>query len=474
MKILLINPPIFSRIDPSLPEVLLEKEDPMPPLGLMYLASYIRENTEYQIEILDCQIEKYNHEDLKNKIQEIKPDIVGITTMTFTLLDVIKTLKSVKEINNNIKTVLGGPHVHIYPEETINLPNVDYLVLDEGEKPFKELLENLNHLENLEKIKGLVFKRNGKTINTGAPEQIENLDLLPFPARDLVPYKKYESMLATKSPVTTMFTSRGCPYKCLFCDRPHLGKNFRARSAKSVVDEMEQCEKMGIKEIFIYDDTFAVDKQRVLNICSEINKKKLNIVWDVRTRVNTVDEEILKALKSAGCQRIHYGVEAGTTKILTVLRKGITLEMAKKAFKLTKKVGIQTLAYFMIGSPTETREDILQTIKFMKKLNPDYAHITITTPYPATDLYRMGLEQKVLPYDYWQEFAKNPNPDFKPMFWEKDLSKEELFNLMTKAYRSFYIRPSYVFKKIIQLKSFSELIRKTKAAIKMIKISWGK
>lgn len=474
MKILLINPPIFSRIDPSLPEILLEKEDPMPPLGLMYLASYIRKNTNYQIEILDCQIEKYDHADLKNKIREIKPDVIGITTMTFTLLDVIKALKTIKEIDNNVKTVLGGPHVHIYPEETINLQNVDYLVLDEGEKPFKELLDNLNHPENLEKTRGLVFKKDGKIINTGPPEQIENLDLLPFPARDLVPYKKYESMLATKSPVTTMFTSRGCPYKCLFCDRPHLGKNFRARSAKSVVDEIEECLKMGIKEIFIYDDTFGADRKRVLDICSEIKRRNLDIVWDIRTRVNTVDEEVLEALKSAGCQRIHYGVEAGTTKILTVLKKGITLEMAEKAFKLTKKIGIQTLAYFMIGSPTETREDILQTIKFMKKLNPDYAHITITTPYPATDLYRMGLEQKVLPYDYWREFAKNPNPDFRPMFWEKELSKEELFSLMTRAYRSFYIRPGYVFKKIIQLKSFNELIRKTKAALKMIKISWGK
>lgn len=468
MKILLINPPIFNRIDPSLPEILLEKEDPMPPLGLMYLASYIRKNANYQIEILDCQIEKYDYTDLGNKIQETKPNVVGITTMTFTLLDVVETAKTIKKINPNIKTVLGGPHIHIYPEETINLPNIDYLVLDEGEKAFKELLDNLNHPENLEKIKGLVFKKNGKIINTGPPERIENLDSLPFPARDLVPYKKYESMLATKSSVTTMFTSRGCPYKCLFCDRPHLGKNFRARSAKSVVDEMEECLKMGIKEIFIYDDTFGVDRQRVLDICSEIKKRNLDIVWDIRTRVNTVDEEVLKALKTAGCQRIHYGVEAGTTKILTVLRKGITLEMAEKALKLTKKIGIQTLAYFMIGSPTETKEDILQTIKFMKKLNPDYAHITITTPYPATDLYRMGLEQKVLPYDYWREFAKNPNPDFRPMFWEKELSKKELFSLMKKAYRSFYSRPSYILKKLIQIRSFEEFKNKFRAGINIL------
>lgn len=468
MKVLLINPPIFSRIDPSLPEILLEKEDPMPPLGLMYLASYIRKNTDYEIEILDCQIEKYDYNDLKKKIKEIKPNIVGITTMTFTLLDVLRTANIIKEIDPNIKIVLGGPHIHIYPEETINLPNIDYLALDEGEKPFKELLNNLNHSENLEKIKGLVFKKNEKIINTGLPEKIENLNSLPFPARDLIPYKKYESMLATKSPVTTMFTSRGCPYKCLFCDRPHLGKNFRARSANSVVDEMKECLEMGIKEIFIYDDTFGIDRQRVLNICSEIIKRNLDIAWDIRTRVNTVDEEMLKALKKAGCQRIHYGVEAGTQKILNVLRKGITLEMAETAFKLTRKAGIQTLAYFMIGSPTETKEDILKTIKFMKKLNPDYVHITITTPYPATDLYRMGLEQRILPYDYWKKFAENPDANFRPLFWEKELSKEELFALMKKAYRSFYMRPGYIFKKLIQIKSWQEFKNKFKAGINVL------
>ncbi len=468
MKILLIQPPSTKVLDTSLPEILIEKEDPMPPLGLMYLASYLEKNTSHDVKILDCRIENVGYTELKEKIA--KPDIVGITTMTFTILDVIKTIKTIKEINPKIKIVLGGPHVHIYPEETIKISGVDYCVLGEGEAPFKDLLDNIDNTEKLYNIRGIVFKDKDRVVNTGPRETIQDLDSLPFPARHLIPYKKYGSVLAKRFPVTTMFTSRGCPYKCLFCDRPHLGKNFRFRSAKNVVDEIQECEKAGIKEIFIYDDTFGADKQRVLDICNEIIKRGIKMVWDVRTRVNTVDQEILGALKKAGCQRIHYGVEAGTQKILDVLRKGITLEMAEKAFKLTKKAGIEALAYFMIGSPTETKKDVIQTIKFMKKLNPDYAHITITTPYPATDLYKMGLEQKVLSYDYWKEFAQNPTSDFRPCLWEKELPKEELFFLLKKAYRSFYFRPLYIFKRVLQVKSRRELLTKAKTAFNMLKI----
>lgn len=470
MKILLVNPPISKIIDPSLPAILLEEEDSMPPLGLMYLAAYLQKYSHHDVEILDCQIEKINQSQLKERILLLKPDVVGITTMTFTLLDVLDTVKTIKAADAGIKVILGGPHVWIYPKETIRLPGVDFVVVGEGEIPLKELLDNLNDRAQLRNVKGIFFIDEDKIIETGLRPPIENLDLLPFPARHLTPYQKYGSSLAKRFPVTTMFTSRGCPYRCLFCDRPHLGKAFRARSAKNVVDEIEACAKMGIKEIFIYDDTFAVDKKRVLDICDDIVKRKIDISWDVRTRVNTVDREILEALKKAGCQRIHYGVEAGTEKILEVLRKGITIEMAQKAFKLTRKMGIQTLGYFMIGSPTETKEDILKTIKLAKKLKPDFAHFTITTPYPATDLYRLGLEKGILPNDYWLEFAKNPTADFKPMIWVENLSREELIKLLKKAYRSFYFRPFYIALRILKLSSFREFKAKVKAGLSLLKI----
>lgn len=469
MKILLINPPAFNTIESEVPEVVREERGFNPPLGILSIAGYLEKKSDIEVEILDTQVEELNLSQIKERIKVAKPDAVGITTMTFTLLDVLNVAKVVKEIDPEIKVILGGPHPHIFPEETIFFPEIDFLVIGEGEETTKELLENINQIQKLKLVKGIVFKEGEETIKTEERPLIMNLDELPFPARHLVPYKKYTSVLSTKDIVTTAFTSRGCPYKCLFCDRPHLGKFFRARSAKNVADELELCQKMGIGEALIYDDTFTIDRQRVINICNEILQREIKIGWDIRARVNTVDEEVLKKLKEAGCLRIHYGIEAGTEKILKVLRKGITLEIAERAIKMTKKVGIQTLAYFMIGSPTETKEDIEQTIAFAKKIDPDFVHITILTPFPATDVYRLGLERKIFPSDYWREFAKKPDSSFSPLYWEENLTKDELKAYLKKAYQSFYFRPKYLIKKLSELKSWPEFKRKAQAGLSILK-----
>jgi radical SAM superfamily enzyme YgiQ (UPF0313 family) len=220
----------------------------------------------------------------------------------------------------------------------------------------------------------------------------------------------------------------------------------------------------------MYDDTFTIDRQRVFDICDLIIAQKLDIKWDIRARVNTVDREMLERLKQAGCVRIHYGVESGTEKILKVLRKGITLEQVEKAFALTREVGIETLAYFMIGNPTETEEDIKKTINFIKKIKPDYVHIAATIPFPATNLYRMALEQKIIPRDVWLEFAKNPTKDFSPPLWEENLTAQKLHSYIKQAYRKFYFRPSYIIKRFFALKSFEEFKIKVKAGLSMLKI----
>lgn len=473
MRILLINPPNLNPISSVLPTALEEERGHNPPLGLLYIASYLKEKEpSYQIEVIDGPTENFDYSQLKEKIEEFKPEVVGIIVMSFTLIDALMVAKIVKEINSETKVVLGGPHVHIFGQETLKLGNSDFVILGEGEKTFHQLVKNINNEENLRTIPGLIFydkKRN--LINTGLPQLIENLDELPFPARDLIDNKKYSSVLGTNNLVTTMITSRGCPYQCVFCDRPQLGKKFRARSAQNVVNEMEECLKnYDIKEFLIYDDTFTIDRQRVVDICNEIIKRKLNIIWDIRARVNTVDKELLSFLKKAGCQRIHYGVESGTQKILDVLNKGITLEEVKKAFKLTKESKIQTLAYFMIGNPSETKEDVLETIKFAKKLNPDYVHITITMPFPATRLYYLTLKERVIKKDVWLEFAKNPSREFTPPIWEENLTRTEMHNLIKKAYKEFYFRPSYLLKRVLSLRSFDELKRKSRAGFKMLKI----
>ena len=468
MKVLLVNPPIDNIITTNLPSYVDEERGYNPPLGLMYVAAYAEQHTDCEIEILDMLAEEITYDRLESKLRGSKPDIVGITATTFTLIDVMIVARIVKAADKGVRVVLGGPHVHIYPEESIRLPEVDFLVLGEGEVPFTRLLQNIDDYEALEGVKGIVFERNGEIINTGPEALIGDLDSLPFPARHLTKINKYSSLLARGTLVTTMITSRGCPYKCLFCYRPHLGKKFRARSAINVVDEIQRCVDMGIGEILVYDDTFTIDRQRVMDICHLIMERGLNITWDIRARVDTIDREMLKALKEAGCERIHYGIESADPKILKVLRKGITLPQVESAFKMTKEAGISTLAYFMIGSPTETREQIINTIDYAKRLKPDYSHFSITTPFPATPLYEMGLKMGIF-NDYWREFAANPSKDFTPEFWEEHLSGDELNRLLDYAYKSFYTRPEYVLGQMRKVRSFSEFIRKAKAGLRVLK-----
>ncbi|OGZ32594.1 MAG: hypothetical protein A2646_02910 [Candidatus Portnoybacteria bacterium RIFCSPHIGHO2_02_FULL_39_12] len=475
MRVLLINPPRFNEVLADNPSFIDEERGFNPPLGLLYIAGYLKKYSGHRVFCLDAQVEGLNYnKGFKKRIEAISPDVVGMTVMTFTLIDALKTIELIREaeegLNKKIIIVLGGPHVHLFPKETIQLKGVDFITKGEGERPFFNLLEALEGRGQLADVKGLAYREKDVIIDNPVGDFIENLDELPFPDRNLLPIEKYNSILGHGRIVTTMFTSRGCPFKCAFCDRPHLGKRFRARSAKNVVDEMEECLKLGIEEILIYDDTFTVNRQRTIDICDEILKRGLKFIWDIRARVDTVDEEVLKKLKRAGCQRIHFGVEAGTEKILKVLNKGIHLNQIENAFRSAKKAGLETLAYFMIGAPTETKEDILETIKFAKKIKPAYAHITILTPYPATAIYYQALAQGVIQSDYWRAFASQPEKGVVTRYWEKELTREELFYFLNKFYKEFYGRPAYLIRQILKVRSFDDLKRKVRAGLKVLNI----
>ncbi|MFH1623699.1 MAG: radical SAM protein [Pseudomonadota bacterium] len=470
MKVLLISPPSFNVIRGDSSDIFEEESGIYPPLGLMYIAAFLKENTKHSVEILDTQADGLTYPEIEAEIRRVSPDVIGITTLTFALLDVINIAKMVKTIDGNIHICLGGPHVYIYPYETIKFPFVDSLILGEGEIAFGELVNALERKTPLSEVKGVVSKDGSGPVNAGPREFNTNLDSLPFPDRGIIPYKKYNSVLAKDSLMTTMMTSRGCPFSCIYCHRPHMGKKYRTRSGINVVDEMEECVKMGIREFMIFDDIFTLQRDRVFEVCEEIIRRRLDISWDIRSRVNTVDYEMLKQLKKAGCKRISYGVEAGTEKVLKALKKGTTVEQSEKAIKMTRELGITTLADFMLGSPEEDREDIKKTIDFALKLKPDFAQFTITTPYPATELYRQGLESGVIKEDYWKKFAENPDENFETPVWEEILPKEELMGLLNTAYGSFYLRPGYIMRNILKVRSFGEFRRKARAGLKVFRL----
>lgn len=466
MKILLIQPPSVNMITANAPQ-FAEEDGYYPPLGLLYIASYLEKYSSHSVEILDAVVEGIkSYEVLEEQIRKRNPDVVGIQTLTFTARDALLTARTVKKIDKNIPVVVGGPHPNIYINETIAFDEIDYIVLGEGEKVFTELVERLTSGKSLLDLQGIVFKQNGKTIISDKKGYINDLDSLPFPARHLTPYKKYWSILGTQSIFTTMVSSRGCPYRCLFCDRAYYGKIYRRRSSQNVIQEMEVCAEMGIQEIDFQDDIFTLQRSRVLEICNHLIFNKNKLKWNARARIDTVDKELLKKMADAGCQRIYFGIEAGTPEIQKVLRKNIDLDKAKQVFKWAQDYGISALAYIIIGSPEETREHIYRTIKYTKELKPDFAHIGIMTPFPHTDLYSLGLE-KGLYNDYWKEFAENPFADFTPRYWEEILSREELIELLNYAYKSFYLRPTYIISELLKVKHPKEFWRKVKGGLKV-------
>lgn len=435
MRLVLVNPKQEHTISGNLPKYVDKERGNIPPLGILYAAT-IAKDKGWGVSVKDLSA--------GDALEGDAPDIVGITANTFTMVDALITAQDVKK-RWGCKVMFGGMHPSIFPDETSRLENVDSVYAGEAEGGFSKYLDCYPNLPR-------VF------VNSSLSS---NLDVIP--SRELTDKRKYHSLLGCGM-VTTIFTSRGCPYHCIFCYRKTMGKAFRARTPAQVIDEVKGIVESGVKEILFYDDTFTVDKDRALEICTGL--MGLDVKFDVRMRVDHADTGLLKALKAAGCRRIHYGVESSTDEHLKAIGKGVTVEQVRRAFYLTKKEGIETLAYFIIGSPGENTQDIKHTIQFAKDLKPDYCHFGIMTPYPATPLYELGLKCGLYG-DYWGEFAKRPDATFKAPYWP-ELKRDDLDELLDQAYRRFYLRPGRIVKELTKPSTIKNLPRKIDAAVKMV------
>ncbi|MCB9793993.1 MAG: radical SAM protein [Alphaproteobacteria bacterium] len=266
---------------------------------------------------------------------------------------------------------------------------------------------------------------------------------------------------------TTMVTSRGCPYRCTFCNTPR--HRYRVMSPERACDQIEQFIARGIREVYFVDDTFNITNRRVTELCDEILRRGLEFSWTVRFRVKGVTRELLEKMKAAGCQRIQLGVEQGTEEGLLRLKKDVTAAEIEHAFKLCREVGINTVAYFMIGTPTErSYEDVMDTIDYSIRLDPDFVMYNILTPFPGTTIYDEGLRDGVLDIEPWKKFMAEPDEHFKAQVWDEYFTRAELRDMLNLAYRRFYWRPKFVVRNLMQIKSPKDLMRKATAGVRLL------
>ena len=465
MRLLLVRPPARNTIETEVPKAVEAENTSYPPLALLALATWLRQHGDHEVSILDAQLEDLEPRAITQRIQEWRADVVGITTFTVQLVDVLRTVQAARAAPTVRHVVLGGPHCNDFPAETRNLPGISAVVRGEGQRPLKALLDAWQAGQEPRGIPGVVAHPDDPPADHVTLS--DDLDSYPIPDRTLVDYRRYTGLLGSGGLFTTVVTSRGCPHQCTFCNTPRL--KFRSASPARICDELEACIALDIRDIYFVDDTFNVTNKRVHALCDEILARCLILSWTVRMRVNGVDRPLIEKMKRAGCTRIQFGVEQGTDDGLRRLRKGVTILEVERAFDICRGLGVGTVAYFMIGTPTERgRLDVLRTIRYAIRLRPDFVMFNILTPFPGTRLFDEGVEEGVLKLEPWLCFMRDPRPDFRAQVWDQHFSRDELRELLALAYRSFYWRPRFVWGQVKELRNPRDLMRKAKAGLRLL------
>ena len=463
MKVLLMVTPPENVLELEISDEMARHTGFFPPLGLLYLATYMKHNSKHDVLVVDGESEQLSLKAIEQRLLKIQPDVLGITAFTHTLRSVLDAIKLAKRVLPDCKIVLGGPHIALYPVESVEFEDVDYCVMGEGERSFLELVNLLEkklpleaHEQELVKIEGIVFKKADGRVHKNGFARIPELDALPFPDRGFVDKSSYFCILGKNRLMTTVMSSRGCPFQCTFCNTPD--HTYRYRSPINVVNEMEMLAKDGIEEIFFFDDLFNINSQRVIEICDEILRRNVKVKWAFRGRVRGITDELAKKCAMAGCERIQYGIEKGTDKMLKKLNKNVTVTDVVNAVKLTKKYGMMAVGNFLLFTPGEDEKDAEEDIRFALSLPLDHAEFNVFIPYPGTRIYSDGLRSGFFERDYWAEFARNPDPDFQ-LVWEEKVKKEKMYQINAMAHKRFYLRPRIVFNELMRISSWKDFTR---------------
>jgi len=464
MRVLFLNPPFKFRIsrDSRWPEHTKSGT-----LYYCYWLSYaiglMIKESDHKVLLLDAIVNDWDFGETFEKIGKFKPDLIVIETTTPTFKNDVKFAEEVKE-KIKCKTCFVGTHVSALPTESLEYSKtIDFIAKKEFEYTILDLANSLENKKPLEKILGLSFRKGKKIIHNNDRPLIKNLDGLPFVSgvyKEFLDIKNYRYALA-RHPMIQIFSSRGCPNRCTFCQYPQVFSNhkFRARSPENFVNELEWIKQNlpEVKEIFIEDDTFAIDEKRVWEICDLIIERELKIIWSTNMRVNT-SYKTLKKMKDAGCRIVIVGYESGNQKILNNVKKGTTIRQAEEFTKNCKKIGLRIFGCFMIGLPGETKDTIEQTFQFAKKLNPDMVFFQHAVPFPGTEFYEWCKKNNYLISNDWGDWLdKNGRLNF--MINYPNLSAQDLKEIRDKLVLRYYLTPKNILQNILRNLHPSEMAR---------------
>ncbi|QGY39359.1 radical SAM protein [Pseudodesulfovibrio cashew] len=430
----------------------------IPPINELYVITHAM-NHGMACEFLDAQVEPERYAAvLESGLAGF--GAVAIMSSTQSFKKDAALLAEFKRLRPSLKTILFGSHPTFMPNYCLSEPSVDYLVMREPEETMLELLRTIGDGLDCSGILGVAFRDESGEIRVNFQRPFMDMDELPIPDRSLLPAGiDYFNPVVKRMPYTTIQTSRGCPGKCIFCTAPEFyGKRIRNRSTDNVLAELHAIKALGFKEVLFRDETFTAYKKRNLEICARMVEEGLDLSWIANGRTDMVDEELLQAMKRAGCHMVKFGVETGSDDIMRAYKKGITVAQTREAFRLCHKVGLDTHAHLVVGGPGESRESIETTIKMVKEIDPSTASFGILTPYAGTELFnRVAAEHP--------EIRDGSDSNMENLhvsgFYSESVCGvpgETLSRWVLKCYRSFYLRPSYIWKRLRSIESLDELV----------------
>ena len=423
MNVLLLTPPATRLMNPATAQEDLLPPKTWVPLGIAYLASALRQ---HDVETNLFDLHGYSWEEVSQLLKDVRPDVVGISCFTFGRSNALRLALLAKSALPAVTVIMGGPHATFFPEQMLESGFVDVVALGEGEVTIVELVRCLEQRRNWDSVKGIVFNKNGTVFRTEPRPRVSSLDDFAFPAYDTFDLSEYKSPeippYYKDAAGTHILTSRGCPFHCNFCSvNTFFNGKWAYRSPGNVVDEIEMLmESHNIRHIYFSDDLFTLDNSRAIALCKEILDRKLEFAWMAETRVDCVNDELLKWMRRAGCYRMYYGVESGSPRILKSANKGFTVEHIRNAFRLTHEAGMEPCCFLMVGNPGETPETIMETSELIHEIRPATMPVMgINTILPASAQYESAKAQGLIQDDYW--LKADPPPLYTAEYGVDDL-----------------------------------------------------